>query len=55
VVLPDSAPAPAKQVAAVQDHLVEEARRTHPEFYANDSIPAPDPSLQWMRDWRPER
>lgn len=55
VVLPGSGPRPSELVADVRERLVEVAKAEHPEFYANDSVPAPDPALQWMRDWRPDR
>lgn len=55
-ILPDpSIPAPVEQVADLADQLLEQAHVDHPEFYAKDKEPADIPSLQWMRDWRPER
>jgi len=55
VILPDSGPGPSELVADVRERLVEVAKAEHPEFYANDNIPAPDQALQWLRDWRPNR
>lgn len=48
-------PAPAEQVKKLEDQLVEQAHKEHPEFYAKDNEPADIPALQWMRDWRPDR
>lgn len=48
-------PTPAEQVSGISGQLLEQAHREHPEFYAKDSEPADIPSLQWMRDWRPDR
>lgn len=44
-----------EEVVDLADHLPDRAHVEHPEFYAKDKEPAPDPSLQWMRDWRPDR
>lgn len=54
-ILPDMTPSVEAQVKHVEDTLYAEARKSNPEFYAKDRIPTEDPSLQWMRDWRPNR
>lgn len=54
-VLPSVAPTPDEQVSGIAGELLERAKVEHPEFYAKDSVPDDIPSLQWMRDWRPDR
>ena len=48
-------PTPAEQVSGLSGQLLEQAKLEHPEFYTEDSEPSDIPSLQWMRDWRPDR
>lgn len=48
VVLPDSTPQPAEQVAALALGELDDLGSGAQEV-------ADDPALQWMRDWRPKR